>query len=320
MPSPWRRLATWLGRPGAHKWRSIVRHCGNGLESALTPVASLLAAADNPLFRRASFEASERRSDFLLVDRPGGEKYVVFARDKGISKSLYVHGTFDLEKLEKALALLHPRGFALDLLVDVGANIGSICIPAVRRGYAARALAFEPEPRNFALLCANLALNGLATRIEARNVALGAVDSGSLRFAVSHDHFGDHRVHFESALELYDESKRDTIVVPSETLDRHADELDPRSTLVWIDVQGYEGFVLAGATRAIERRIPMVVEFWPYGLRRAESYPRLREHVLGYEQFVDLAEAAPVPRPVAEIDRLYEALAPGADFTDLLLL
>ncbi|WP_449411898.1 FkbM family methyltransferase [Methylobacterium komagatae] len=41
----------------------------------------------------------------------------------------------------------------------------------------------------------------------------------------------------------------------------------PRS-LIWIDVQGWELQVLLGARAAVAAGVPIVIEFWPYGLQR----------------------------------------------------
>ena len=39
--------------------------------------------------------------------------------------------------------------------------------------------------------------------------------------------------------------------------------------LIWIDVQGYEGFVYRGAGGTLAGGLPTVSEVWPYGILRA---------------------------------------------------
>ena len=39
-------------------------------------------------------------------------------------------------------------------------------------------------------------------------------------------------------------------------------------TLIWIDVQGYEGKVIEGSKELIKKKIPFVIEFWPYAIKR----------------------------------------------------
>ncbi len=48
--------------------------------------------------------------------------------------------------MHRAVSLLGRRG--LTSLIDIGANIGTICIPAVKCGLFDRAIAIEPEPLN----------------------------------------------------------------------------------------------------------------------------------------------------------------------------
>ena len=65
-------------------------------------------------------------------------------------------------------------------MVDVGANIGPICIPAVTRGYVQQAVAVEPNPDNCRLLRVNVALNGLHNKIAVEECALAPVGMMSL--------------------------------------------------------------------------------------------------------------------------------------------
>ena len=38
-----------------------------------------------------------------------------------------------------------------------------------------------------------------------------------------------------------------------------------------MDTQGYEGYILSGALRLIDASVPIVTEFWPYGLKRSNG-------------------------------------------------
>jgi len=99
-----------------------------------------------------------------------------------------------------------------------------------------------------------------------------------------------------------------------------ADDVD----LVWIDVQGHEGQLLSGASALLERRLPVVMELWPYGLRRAgglELVERLvAEH---YERIVDMHTfdegVGPELLPASEIGTVAERVS-GILHTDLVLL
>jgi FkbM family methyltransferase len=60
-----------------------------------------------------------------------------------------------------------------EVLYDVGANVGAYTLVAATAVPAAQVVAFEPSPANFASLCANLELNGVADRVLPIPLALG---------------------------------------------------------------------------------------------------------------------------------------------------
>lgn len=252
--------------------------------------------------------------DALLLSEGLREKFLVAAGDQTIGRAVYLSRLpFDFEKLEAVVALLKDRN--LTRLVDVGANIGTICIPAVKRGLFDSAVAIEPEPRNFALLTANVAINGLAGRIETHNLALGENDDETLIFELSQTNFGDHRARYDASHNL-----RQAIQVPSQSFDRVV--ADVSNTLVWMDTQGFEGHVLAGGTRALASQPPLVIEFWPDALQRSGGMPKLKRALAGYASMRDLNVLEDTTKPFSEraLDDLAARLGGGEAQTDLLFL
>ena len=49
--------------------------------------------------------------------------------------------------------------------------------------------------------------------------------------------------------------------------------------LVWMDAQGHEAHILAGAESLMTMDIPILTEYWPYGLRRAGALDRFHSLV-----------------------------------------
>jgi FkbM family methyltransferase len=272
---------------------------------------------DNRIFRRALFEASSTRNAVLLANT-GDNKFLVFTSDKVISRETYARGNFDFDKVRRAVGLLE-RQSPLETIFDVGANIGTICIPAIGKGYARHAVAFEPDPNNYRLLVANIFLNDLQSKISHHNLALGAKDGQTLEFELSPDNSGDHRIRVSTEEGIHRESARRIISVNSMTFDSAIRGASLSDSLIWMDTQGYEGCILAGASRAISARVPLVIEFWPYGMRRAGSYELLRQSILAYRFFYDLSKESPQRLPVAKIDELYLQLSGGDAAADLLL-
>ncbi len=196
-----------------------------------------------------------------------------------ISRELFLRGHFELDLITEAMELLRklsgrPKGKGT--VIDIGANNGVISIGMLYTGQLDRAVALEPEPTNYARLCENVALNGMDDSILRLNLALSDRKT-SLTFELSESNWGDHRVRTAAAStgtrEIFNEGKRPVITVPADTLDSLIPELPAAYTseiaVVWIDVQGYEGTVFAGAREFLSRGIPVVSEVWPYGIGRA---------------------------------------------------
>jgi FkbM family methyltransferase len=284
----------------------------NGLRSFLRHTVVAALTSSDRQFRAALYRAFARSG--ILLHRGGREEYIVDPRDRVIGGLIYADGDFESEKLETVFDLLRRRGGAMpEVLVDVGANIGPICIPAVIRKHVARAVAIEPDPENCRLLRVNVALNRLHDRIDVAELALSD-GSGNLQLELSDSNKGDHRIRVGG-----EGGDRPSVQVSASTLDAICEGLSGKSLLIWIDTQGYEGFVLAGGSRTLERRTPLVLEFWPEGLDRARSFDRVRDLLAHYSGFYDLADPDTF-HPMQRLDSLYESLRPGGKFTDLLVL
>jgi hypothetical protein len=93
-----------------------------------------------------------------------------------------------------------------------------------------------------------------------------------------------------------------------------------RSTLLWVDAQGYEGHIFLGAGDFLG--CPAPVEFWPMRLKEVGGYAAFVEAVRSYGTVLD----SRAMRPAGDIDecatRLVDEHAAGLDsgYTDPLLL
>ena len=225
------------------------------------------------------FDCQKEKTELLAVNN-FSEKYIVNSSDKVIGRSLYINGTFEFDQFLHTLEILGNK-IKTETLVDIGANIGSICIPAVKRGIFKNCLAIEPEPYNFDLLTKNIFINGLSNKIKTFNIALGQFDNEKIKFELSENNYGDHRIKSNSTEKnYYDEDKRKIIDIEMKRLDTVIQDSDLKGTLLWMDVQGYEGFVLEGAMHILNKKPPLVIEFWPYGLDKFNSYDLLKKNLI----------------------------------------
>jgi FkbM family methyltransferase len=245
----------------------------------------------------------------LMYTKFGAEHFVIDTRDKGgMPKQIFADGTYDFSDFTQTLELLKQHNVypgSPTLLIDVGANIGPVCIIAVARGYSKRAIAIEPEPHNCRLLRANVALNGLTETISVRESACGRFDNETLDLELSDDNLGDHRIGLGDLSERDNEDKRHKIQIQSNTLDTLCHVEPAENTLIWMDTQGYEGYVLAGARRWLDAGTPLVMEFDPYLMKRVNSFGLMKAALANYAGFHDLWQNPTRFRPISELDALY---------------
>jgi FkbM family methyltransferase len=250
-------------------------------------------------------------------------------KDAGVGRRLFIDREFEWGIVDKAMSLgMASRRLSArnpTLLLDVGANIGTVCVRLVRDGTFAGAIAIEPEAGNHALLARNVDRNGLGRVIRTSNCALSS-SNGTLALELS-SNSGDHRIRMDGPLPppRYREARRPLVAVPVYRLDDFVDTVPVAPSdlgLIWMDVQGHETHVLDGARKVLDAGMPVVAEFWPYGLGRAGVSPEQFMKTIGdlFDRFYDLGEEAPVARPAADIGLLFERHQHFKSFTDLLLI
>lgn len=285
--------------------------------------AVALSAEQRERRRRARFWRRARTEVGVLgVVDLRGNSFLVSTADRAVGRELFLRRGFDSELVDNVTRLLASCGFEPAQVIDVGANVGTVTIDLLSRFPRATGVAFEPDETNFRLLRQNILGNGMEERVDARRAAISDHD-GSALLELSTDNFGDHRVRVgEASRGDYGEELRLTRSVPAWRLDTLLAEgrltLDV-PTLAWVDVQGHEAQLLDGAAGL--REVPVVLEVWPYGLRRAGGYERLQELLLGWASVVEVRGGTrPVER--SRMAAFFEEVEarPVEPFTDLLLL
>lgn len=288
------------------------------------------ADADRGPMRGPVFDLLGPFAPIVVVEGEGGMRFAVRTDDREIGRHTFVNGAYDLETMRCALRLLQTEaGRTLEgrTVLDVGANIGVSIVPLMRLFGAERGIAFEPAPDAVEILELNVALNDLSDRVKV--MALGLSDrDGALELALSADNFGDHRLRTADANDSDDTSGRRTVAVQVRRLDGlvRSGEVDGAAVgLVWLDVQGHEGHVLAGGRDLLRLGVPVVTEFWPSAMRDAGGLEAFHAVVRScFARVIDVRAAQgggrPQALPSAGIEQLTERYAGPAAFTDLLLL
>lgn len=175
-----------------------------------------------------------------------------------VSQYMYFHNsprwlvTADVLFLKR---LLRPG----DVVIDIGANVGPICISLAKYlGDSSRIYAFEPHPRIFDYLQGNLQLNSLRN-VEAYNCALGDIEGET--------HFTD-LCNDDANYVVRDETSGENVIrVALRRLDSFEFAHRP-VTLIKIDTEGYELFVLRGAEKALNNTQFLYLEAYEPNYRR----------------------------------------------------
>lgn len=162
-----------------------------------------------------------------------GNARLVWPEQSSSVKIQAKYGLGETADMVFCLHMLRPS----DLFVDVGANAGVYTVLA-SKVIGAPSVAIEPVPVTHALLRQNIEANGIGDLVDARAVGAGS-GRGSLNFTADLWSMG----HVVAV------AGEDTVQVPVETLDMILEGRVPR--VMKIDVEGFEGEVLAGAQQTL---------------------------------------------------------------------
>lgn len=190
------------------------------------------------------------------------------------------------------------RRLAIDLVLDVGANAGYTGLEFRRRGYRGRIVSFEPQAEAFLQLeqaargdalweCLRLALGEAEGTLP---MQISGFSPSSSLLAVAGKH-----------LEVWPHSATvRTEDVPVTRLDILADPLGLKDhkTLLKIDVQGYESWVLSGAADSLPHVRAAYVEllFSPLYKGQSKYYEVMAALEAAGLRFVGLFDVFPDPQ------------------------
>ena len=208
-------------------------------------------------------------------------KFLVFTRDGGISRQIFINKEYNFKSLKKVIKIIGKQ----NIIFDVGANIGTTCIAALKKKYTEYSIAIEAEKDLFKLLNLNIQLNNMNKKI----IPLNFVASDK------HEYFDlvkNNKNYGASFVKKKINNKNLNNKVRSLKLDDLIKHLK-KKTLIWIDVQGNESKVLKGSSKLIKKKIPFVIEFWPYGINRSNNKENLSNELKKFKYFFDLNSSNP---------------------------
>jgi FkbM family methyltransferase len=190
-------------------------------------------------------------------------KMFVDPSDKGVAQYLMIYGVFGEYETETARNLI-KQGMTV---ADVGANIGYFTIIFSRLvGPSGKVYAFEPDPRNYELLCKNIRLNNLSNVILIPQAL--SDKKGKIKLFLDKSNLGNMSLAAANISDAAGSTEVEAAVMDDYFGDKKID-------FIKIDVQGAEGLALAGAQNILKNGNPKILmEFWPFGLKNLGTEPR----------------------------------------------
>lgn len=199
----------------------------------------------------------QRRPFLLRVDLLEGDAELAITSARELRRAT----GFSLESVfaRRIQQHLQPN----DTVFDVGANIGviTLALATTPNGRTCTFHCFEPEPRNHRQLQRNLTRNGLDGRAFSHALALGDRDGQVELFVRGGPGEGRHSIASPGRA-------TDAIHVPIATVASFGATHGAVPDVLKVDVEGAEGYVLAGMEALGSRRLPreIFLEIHPRGL------------------------------------------------------
>ena len=187
-----------------------------------------------------------------VLARRRGARFILHPRN-WIDNRLLAGVPFEDEQISAAQALIREQH--IDLVIDIGANIGLYSILLGRMPEIKNVIAFEPVRRNYAQILGNVFLNGLADKVEVHRTALGSSADETVIFV-------DPTSTGVSRLDLADAHRDKAKFSDQESVAvaRFDDvcDLNDRRAFVKIDVEGRAVDVLEGMATFLERNTVVI--------------------------------------------------------------
>ena len=170
-------------------------------------------------------------------------------KDEGIANEVLVGSIREKENVEYMAQFLQKYETQIDVVLDIGSNIGYFVLFENLFLPSAQIYAFEPVPANYRVLQINLLLNGLSNQVKTRQAALVEKDFPSDTIEM---HVPPQGNWANIAGQKFPGSI--TIHVPFITIDEISNEIGNARVFIRMDIEGYEYEVFNGARAFLEGR------------------------------------------------------------------
>ncbi len=225
------------------------------LESLIKKILNYINNSDSSALKKTIRSAVWYTSGAkkVLFSEVNDQKYLLPGSDL-ISQLMYIDGNFDYPILKNSLKFLEKKN-SRTTLVNVGAHVGTTCIPAIKNKNFKNLIAFEPVKKSFRFLKANIILNEIENKTKIYNLALSSKKTKLYLSERNKYNIGSSRV--------VKKKKKNSEKVQTDILDNYTKNLNKNNSLIFIDAEGHEPYILLGARKTIQKKIPIIIEFYP---------------------------------------------------------
>ncbi|MDQ6700976.1 MAG: FkbM family methyltransferase [Acidobacteriota bacterium] len=238
----------------------------------------------------------------IFLQTRHGLLLVCDSRDLQITPYLMTHRVWEPALTIVFERLLKPGRHVL----EIGAHIGYFTTLACALvGHQGRVDAFEPHPRSYELLCANLRLNHMAYVARTHRQAVASSSGVATLFAFTENAASSTLSSLPGPL-LEEFGEQPTAVnAPTVSLDEHYQGVLDRFDFVKIDAEGAESLILRGGreflTSAIKRECVVAFEYNPpasqgLGLKPSSAVEQLAAIGFSLVQLTPDGSLAPLDR------------------------
>ncbi len=156
-------------------------------------------------------------------------------------------------------------------------------------------------------------------------MALSSHD-GTAELEIAEENSGDNRIRKVRSAGEMQEEKRRILTVSTARFDSLVNSWKinaNRIGLIWLDIQGHEGHFFLGAKSFFhERQVPVVSEFWPYGIERSgmlsEEYCRVLEEL--FDSFWLVEQNCFTQYSIRSISHLFQRFKGRREIAQIILL
>ena len=268
-----------------------------------------------PLLTRATKYAFHKvyknKGNFLYYEK--NNLSFVLHRNETISNSIFLDDEFEFSKFLCAYKIIKKKKRTL---IDIGANLGSISIPALKKNYFEKAILFEPNPESLRLLKINILINNLEEKAILNELALSNTKSSKILKSDLRFNRGDNRLISNRKILAKNHYK-----VKTDLLDNYTSKYSKDNCFIKIDVQGEECNILISSKKTLSKKIPIMIEFEPKNLKK--NWIKYYVYIIKYYEYVyDLKEKnlSKITNNKSNLENLFKTYEKKNSFTDLLFV